>query len=189
MVAEVRPDLDSLDNYLMVQHISEEFGGSDDGDINEFHAESYLYERGVLMAPIRVAQVMRDPKRRPAPLMTLAESDIKNWDNVMSRNHERNPLQVCPFHSCAPRGCNVSESNCKWAHVKRSSNPCLKGGGDSNACSNGPWCPNRHKGDIYYIWFRDRTDGRFKKYEWKDYMSDFSVHCKSRKASNPNRGR
>ena len=47
-------------------------------------------------------------------------------------------------------------------------------------CKKGAYCPYRHRGDMYDVFFWDRNRQVYKQYKWKDVSSDFSKFSKGR---------
>jgi hypothetical protein len=117
-VAEISHRPDTVDEFLMVRAI-EECDPLEEA-CEEFWAEGRLYEHNHPLTSTLVARLVREERWRPRSLETVDERDIRDWRNVMGRKHEKAPLQICPFHACAPKGCKETDGRCKWVHKSRS---------------------------------------------------------------------
>ena len=159
-----------LDDDIVIRSIS---GPDPEDQLREYFAEEYLVERGADLTSIMVARV-QEKREPPAPVQFRPLQDMKVFLNVMHRNHPDSSGQICPFESTKASGCK--QRSCKFAHTARRNEPCTKGSLNHEDCPHGAWCPKRHKGDLYVIWFFDRRKNGFKQYVWKDLRSEFSSH-------------
>ena len=146
-----------------------------DGNLEEYYAEESLIAARAIVSVRAVARIItgRFPRKH---FDEKDASEIKDWSNKMGGRHDDScTIQVCPFYTCKHSGCNKSRG-CSWKHIDRKNEWCPFGSKDARQCRFGAWCPKRHKGDLYVIWFKVRSTGKWRAYEWKDLRSPFSIH-------------
>jgi len=170
----------SIQDHIM----NAEFENIDDemeetAELTEYYAEMDVLNTNAPRISIRLVQTaLRERRKREGPMPQAIsfrrEEDMKEFSNVMHRNHQRTQGQICPFNATKFSGCN--NTRCTHEHKQRSRDWCTEGKTDTQNCVNGAWCAKRHKNDEYVIWFYDRYKKGFKQYLWKDLKSTFSAH-------------
>ena len=101
------------------------------------------------------------------------EGDLQDFRNVVGRLHEPDHKnQVCGFHACTLRGCNMGD-RCAHAHEDRVNVKC-EFYASPVQCPHGIFCRRRHLNEEYGVWLRDGANSSsFRFAIWKDQKSRF----------------
>ena len=139
--------------------------------MDEFFTYDSILDEG---GPLSIENIFKVYKvvKWPAPIRVFKKEDMKHFYNVLSRDHQTNGSQVCPFGSCTPKGC--TSDRCMHDHSNRTEEWCQDGKLNTENCKSGAFCSKRHANDEYVMCFFDRMKSVYKFYMWKDRRSKFS---------------
>ena len=173
-----RKQRESSPGYSLVDEISVksidllEEGDDELEQVYEYYAENQVSNLGGVLS-VRSVAVALARLELPRARQTRRESDMNDFRNVVSRQHEADhENQICGFHACKLRGCNMG-GRCAHAHEDRANVKCTFYASPLE-CPHGIFCRKRHQNDEYGVWFRDRGNpGSFRFAIWKDQKSRF----------------
>ena len=145
-----------------------------------YAAEDYLLDKTTVVNKVAVFRVLTQLQGGVAPVKIWAQKDLDAHGHICIVN---GPLarqcaerkRTCAWHAC--KGKCIS-SRCTDDHTERTSSYCPSN--KSDTCKKGAYCPYRHRGDVYDVFFWDRNRQVYKQYQWKDVASKFSKFCKER---------
>ena len=169
---ELSPEY-SLVEDIAVKAIDLRGEGDDELEqVYEFYAENQVSDLGGVLS-VRSVAVALARLELPRARQTRREVDMKDFRNVVSSKHEADhENQICGFHACKLRGCNMG-GRCAHAHEDRKNVKCQFYASPLE-CPHGIFCRQRHQNEEYGVWFRDRTNpGSYRFAIWKDQKSRF----------------